>query len=95
MGQFGTSLGNQNVTDPRQARWGDLDSSERAARLISGGARGFGQGLQNYMGQQMPQGAGKPIDPFQFVPPRTQPKLTQPRDDYWIGGTSGLPWYGQ
>ena len=67
MGQLGSNLGNSNVTDPRQAKWGDLDNSEKGARMIGGAARGLGSGLQAY-GGQMPQGGGMPqINPMQFA----------------------------
>ncbi|SRR6266566_3255493 len=66
MGQFASNLGNSNVMDPRQAKWGDLDNSEKGARVLGGAARGLGSGLQAY-GGQMPQSGGIPqINPMQF-----------------------------
>ncbi len=51
MGQLAGNLGNKNVTDPNQAQWGDLDNSEKGARLIAGGTRGLAQGFSNYQQQ--------------------------------------------
>lgn len=65
MGQLGSNLGNSNITDPRQAKWGDLDRSEKGARLIAGTTRGLSQGFQNYQNQSA--GSGQQINPMQFV----------------------------
>jgi hypothetical protein len=79
MGQMMSNLGNSNVTDTRQARPQDLDSSEMGARVLAQGTRGLAQGFQNYQGQnsQMRQGGGgamqmpgtpPPVDPSYFMP---------------------------
>ena len=53
---------NRNVTNPQQAQWGDMDPSEKTARLLSGVIGGAGKGFQNYQqqGQQMKQSQGMP-----------------------------------
>ncbi len=79
MGQLGANLGNPNVTDPRQARPGDLDSNEQAARLIAGGTKGLAQGFSNYQqqNQQMRQGGGGGAP----IPMATQPNVQLPGMD--------------
>jgi len=54
MGQLAGNLGNPNITGPKanQAQWGDLDSSEKAARLLAGTTGGLAKGFQNYQQQQ-------------------------------------------
>lgn len=71
MGQLASNLGNSNITDPKQAQWGDMDNSERGARLLSGGMRGLGQGMQG-MSQQSQGGAPMP------VPMPQQPQIQLP-----------------
>jgi hypothetical protein len=73
MGQIGANLGNKNVVDPRQAQWGDLDSSEKSARLIGGGVQGLNRGMQNYNGQPQNSGMGG----FQMQTPQ-QPQVQLP-----------------
>lgn len=85
MGQMMSNLGNSNVTDPSQARPGDLDQSEKGARLIAGGTKGLAQGFSNYQqqNQAMRQGGGggamqvpggaQPVDPSYFQPQRRGP----------------------
>lgn len=53
MGQFGANLGNPNITGPQQnqAQWGDLDPSEKGARIAAGGIGGLARGFQNYTQQ--------------------------------------------
>lgn len=53
MGQLGSNLQNSNVVDPRQAKWGDLDTSEKSARIIGGATTGLAKGFQNQQ-QQSP-----------------------------------------
>lgn len=79
MGQMASNLGNANVTNPQQAQWGDLDSSEKGARLLAGTTGGLAKGFQNYqnqnqamrqgggMGAIQPQGA-QMVDPGYFQP---------------------------
>lgn len=51
MGQMAANLGNPNVTDPRQAKFGDLDTGEKGARILAQGTRGLAQGFNNYQQQ--------------------------------------------
>jgi hypothetical protein len=79
MGQMASNLGNSNVTNPQQAQWGDLDQSEKGARLLAGTTGGLAKGFQNYQNQNqaMRQGGGgamiqapaaQPVDPAYFMP---------------------------
>lgn len=73
-------MGNSNVMDPSQAQWGDMDSSEKGARLLGGAIKGAGRGIQSYQQQnammRQPQGGGampqmggaQPVDPSYFAP---------------------------
>lgn len=56
MGQFLGNMGNTNVTDRNQANWGDLDTSEKGARVTSGVLRGLGQGMQQRQAPQAGRG---------------------------------------
>ena len=75
MGQMAQNLGNSNIMDPRQAKWGDLDASEKGARMIGGATRGLGAGLQAY-GNQIPQTGREP----QIIPMQSaqQPQVQLP-----------------
>jgi hypothetical protein len=101
MGSTIGNLGNKNVMDPNQAQWGDLDSSEKGARLIGGAGKGLLQGVQNYSQQnaalrqptggapmQMPGGA-QPVDPSYFAPSPNPFQQPQRR------GANMLNFYGQ
>ena len=57
MGQIGGDLMNRNVTNPQQAKWGDLDSSEKTARLSAGAIGGLARGAQG-MNRPPTQGMG-------------------------------------
>jgi len=71
MGQMMGNLGNKDVVDPSQAKWGDLDGSEKGARLLGGGLSGLGKGMATMGGGAMPpQGGGPAIDPTQFAGPK-------------------------
>jgi hypothetical protein len=48
MGQFGSALGSKGTYEPEPS---GFSGSEWAARLTGMGARGLGQGMQNYMQQ--------------------------------------------
>jgi hypothetical protein len=63
IGGFAKNLGNNNVTDPGQAKWGDLSGGEKGARLTSGVIQGLGNGLQDRQrqGAQMRQAQPAPI----------------------------------
>jgi hypothetical protein len=69
MGRTMSNLGNSDVVNPGQAKWGDLDNSERGARVLGGGIKGLGQGLQS-MPQQPQMGGGSmaPIQPTAAAP---------------------------
>lgn len=71
MGQVGANLGNPNVVNPKQAQWGDLDASEKGARLIGGAAQGLNRGMQAYNAQGQ-QGGGPQMNPMQFALPGPQ-----------------------
>lgn len=77
MGQTMSNMGNIG-----EANWQDLDTSEKFARLGMGGAKGFGQGLQNYQQQNamMRQGGGgAPIPQTPAAPPvQIQPQNFTP-----------------
>lgn len=75
MGQLASNLGNSNVTDPSQARPGDLDNSEKAARLIAGGTKGLTQGFAGM--QQQNQQMRQP-GPQAQVPMAQQPNVNLP-----------------
>jgi len=82
MGQVAGNLGNPNITGPKdnQAQWGDLDSSEKGARLLAGTTGGLAKGFQNYqqqnqamrqggsMGAMAPQQTAPSVDPAYFMP---------------------------
>lgn len=53
MGQLAGNMQNPNITGPTQqrAQWGDLDSSEKGARLLGGATQGLARGFQNYQNQ--------------------------------------------
>lgn len=79
MGQIAGNMGNPNITDPQQARWGDLDSQERAARVAAGTTTGLAKGFSNYQqqNQALRQGGGggaivpqptQMVDPNYFIP---------------------------
>ena len=84
MGQTMGNLSDANVTDPSQAKWGDLDNSEKGARVMAGGIKGLSQGLQNYQGQNAAMGRGggavplpspqAPVSPDYFMPQQQQVK---------------------
>jgi hypothetical protein len=79
MGQLGSSMMNQNVTDPRQAKWGDLDNSEKLARTFAGAGRGLAGGLN-----QQPQ-TGRMGAPSDFAPVPSTPTPMFSTDN-WPGG---------
>lgn len=83
MGQLGSNLGNPNVVNPNQAKFGDLDASEKGARFLAQGTRGLAQGFQNYQqqGQAMRGFGGAPqinpmmqqnVDSSYFLPQQKQ-----------------------
>lgn len=94
MGQVGSNLGNKNVVDPKQAQWGDLDNSERGARLLGGAAQGLNRGMQAYNGQQ--QGGGGPqMDPMQFAQqPQVSPSMFLPQNPMTKKPSNNLSFYG-
>ncbi len=83
MGSTMANLGNKDVMDPNQAKWGDLSGGEQAARVGGGAAKGLLGGLNNYNQQnaQMRQGGGgvvplpaqqAPVSPDYFAPQAPQ-----------------------
>lgn len=83
MGQTMSNLGNKDVMDPNQAKWGDLSGGEQAARVGGGAAKGLLSGVQGYQNQnaQMRQGGGgatplpspqAPVSPDYFAPQAPQ-----------------------
>lgn len=79
MGQMAANMGNPNITNPQQAQWGDLDPSEKGARIAAGGIGGLAKGFQGYQqqnaqmrqgggGVQIPMGGQQPVDPSYFQP---------------------------
>jgi hypothetical protein len=100
MGQTMANLGNKNVMDPSQAQWGDLDSSEKAARVGGGAAKGLLGGFSNMQNQnaqmRQPQpGAGgmapmapaAPVSPDYFAPQAPQPsQIKKPGNNNFYGG---------
>jgi hypothetical protein len=67
MGSTMANLGNKDVMDPSQAKWGDLSGGEQAARVGGGAAKGLLSGFSNM--QARPQGGGNPMAP----PPQAAP----------------------
>jgi hypothetical protein len=53
MGQVAGNMGNPNITGPtaNRAAWGDMDNSEKGARVLSGATQGLAKGFQNYQQQ--------------------------------------------
>ena len=95
MGQTAGNIFNPNVANPQQAQWGDLDPSEKAARLIAGGTTGLAKGFQNYQNQNaaMRQGGGG----MGFAPVQTptvdasyfQPQKRGPNNLSFYGDSNG------
>lgn len=80
MGQTAGNVFNPDIANPQQAKWGDIDSSEKTARLIAGGTKGLAQGFQNYQnqGQMMRGRMGMPqINPMMEQQP-VSPEYFQP-----------------
>lgn len=80
MGQMAGNLGNKDVMDPRQAQWGDLDSSEKGARIFGGASKGLLNGVNQYEQQNamMRQGGGMaPIAPVSQ--PQVSPEMFAPQ----------------
>ena len=70
MGQMMSNLQNPNVVNPGQAKWGDLDNTEKAARALGGFTTGLNSGFQNYLGQDArlrQQGGGGQFSPVSSV----------------------------
>jgi hypothetical protein len=100
MGSTMSNMQNPNITGPQQnrAQWGDLDTSEKGARVLSGAGQGLAQGFQNYQNQNaamrqgggggaMPQFAQAPIvDPSYFAPMQ-QPQKRGPNNLAFYGGS--------
>lgn len=89
MGQLGQNMSNPNVVNPQQANWGDMDTSEKLARVGAQGIRGLSNGVQNYYqqaGALKPAGGG--VAPAQ-VPqtPAIQPQIYTPPNNgsQWAG----------
>jgi hypothetical protein len=93
MGQMLGNMGNPNVTNPQQAQWGDMDPSEKGARVLAGGTKGLAQGFSNYQqqnsalrqggggGAQIPMGGQPQVDPAYF-----QPQMRRPNNLNFYGG---------
>lgn len=91
MGQMAGNMMNPNVANPQQAQWGDLDPSEKGARVLAGGIKGVGPALQNYFQQktQMANSGGGPmIQPQQSQ--MVSPDFFQPQRR----GANNLSFYG-
>jgi hypothetical protein len=104
MGQTMGSLGNQNVIDPNQAKFGDLDSSEKTARIGGAAAKGLGQGMQNYQQQNSMMrnrgggaGGGGAMSPDPQAPQFSTGNLPGGGTDAWGGalGQRNSKFYGQ
>jgi hypothetical protein len=94
MGQMMGNLGNKNVMDPSQANWGDLDSSEKGARVGGAAMRGLGQGFSNYEKQNQalrtPNG-GASVN-GNFDAPAVDPSYFSPQQPNGLqSGGMGLP----
>lgn len=94
MGQTVGNLGNPNITGPAQqrAQWGDMDNSEKAARLISGTTQGLARGFQNYAQQSQgtKRGGGGMMPSGNFNAPQVDPSYFQPQRQ----GPNNLAFYG-
>lgn len=94
MGQMASNLGNKDVMDPNQAKWGDLSGGEQAARVGGGAAKGLlggVQGYENQNAQMRPSGGGgmapapqaTPVSPDYFAP---QAPVRKPINNNFYGG---------
>lgn len=64
MGGMISNMKDQNVMDPNEANWGDLDRSEKTARVlgqVGGGLRRIDQGLNSQPSAPRQGGGAPPI----------------------------------